>query len=302
MKRQISPEEFETKYYDIEGRKQLRVDEGCPLEEWTDANSDAKFGVHENGFPVFITPSELRTSDEYAEGDPFAVVEGLNRWPAFGERRLRVTLQLVEEALDCSSGVPHILDVGCGEASITAEIKKRFPEADVSGIDHSITAIEIAAVRYDDIDFSVANAYRLPFSPEFFDVIVCNNIWEHVPDPLRLLEGIKRILKTEGYLIISTPSRYRFRNMVRVCLGMPVVFMSEYHVTEYTVGQVLEQLRFGGMEPKVVDEPLRGASNGVLRFIAFKLIVPMIRAVLRLLGSHHSPEETVFYLAKKRFH
>ena len=100
-------------------------------------------------------------------------------------------------------------------------------------------------------------------------------------------------------MIISTPSRYRFRNMVRVCLGLPVVFMSKLHVTEYTIGQVLEQLRYAGMDAKVIDEPLRGPTGGILRFIAFKLVVPTIRMVLRLIGSHHSPEETVFYLARK---
>ncbi|MBK8401756.1 MAG: hypothetical protein IPL29_12075 [Propionivibrio sp.] len=76
--------------------------------------------------------------------------------------------------------------------------------------------------------------------------------------------------------------------------------MSKLHVTEYSVGQVLEQLRFAGMEAKIVDEPLQGPTGGVLRFVAFKLAVPIIRGILRLVGSHHSPEETVFYLARKR--
>ena len=129
--------------------------------------------------------------------------------------------------------------------------------------------------------------------------MLCNNLWEHVPDPLRLLESVKRILKPAGYVIISTPSRYRFRNMVRVSLGLPVVFMSKLHVTEYTVGQVLEQLRFSRMKAMVFDEPLQGPAGGVFRFIAFKLAVPMIRMMLRIVGSHHSPEETVFYLAQK---
>jgi len=62
---------------------------------------------------------------------------------------------------------------------------------------------------------------------------------------------------------------------------------------------VLEQLRFAGMDAKAIDEPLRGPAGGMLRFIAFKLAVPTIRMMLRLVGSHHSPEETVFYLARK---
>jgi len=293
------PTEFSKKYYDLKRHQPLTIEDGCPLDQWLAGQGDARFAIHPNGFPVFLKPAELNLSDEYRDGDPYSASEGLEKWPAFQNRRLQTTLRVLGDALSSISNNPSILDVACGEGVITAEIKKRFSNADVCGIDYSISAIEAAARQHGDIEFSVGDAYRLPYAPDSFDVAVLNNIWEHVPDPLRLLEGVKRVLKPGGYVIISTPSRYRFRNMVRVCLGLPVVFMSKLHVTEYTVGQVLEQLRFAGMDAKVFDEPLRGPAGGMLRFIAFKLAVPTIRMMLRIAGSHHSPEETVFYLARK---
>jgi len=67
--------------------------------------------------------------------------------------------------------------------------------------------------------------------------------------------------------------------------------MSEYHVTEYTVGQVIEQLRFGGFEViKVFSKPIR---DNYLQFILVKILSP----ILALIGSHHQLESTVFYLA-----
>lgn len=290
---------FSRKYYDLEKNRPLSIDDGCSLEQWLGGENDAHFAIHPDGFPVFLKPAELEVSDEYRDGDPYSASEGFEKWPAFQNRRLHMTLKTLGDALTPLNTRPCILDVACGEGVITAQIKNKFVDADLYGIDYSITAIEAASGRYGDIEFAVGDAYRLPYEPESFDVVLLNNIWEHVPDPLRLLEGIKRILKPGGHVIISTPSRYRFRNMVRVCLGLPVVFMSKLHVTEYTVGQVLEQLHFAGMDAKVIDEPLRGPAGGMLRFIAFKMAVPTIRAVLRLLGSHHSPEETVFYLARK---
>jgi len=292
------PAEFSKKYYDLEGHRPLSIDDGCPLDQWLGGQNDARFAFHPSGFPIFLKPTELDLSDEYRDGDPYSASEGFEKWPAFQNRRLHMTLKALDHALGATQNC-KILDIACGEGVITAEIKKRFSDADVCGIDYSISAIEAALRQPGDIEFAVGDAYHLPYSPESFDVAVLNNIWEHVPDPLRLLDGTKRVLKPGGYVIISTPSRYRFRNMVRVCLGLPVVFMSELHVTEYTVGQVLEQLRFAGMDTKVIDEPLRGPAGGVLRFIAFKMAVPTIRAMLRLIGSHHSPEETVFYLARK---
>lgn len=294
-----SPTEFAKKYHDMERRQPLTIEDGCPLDQWLSGSKDARFAVHPGGFPVFLKPAEIARSDEYRDGDPYSATEGLEKWPAFQQRRLQMTVKLLEEALERVADSPCLLDVACGEGVITREIKKRFGAADVYGIDYSLSAIERAARLSGEIEYAVGDAYRLPYTPEFFNVAILNNIWEHVPDPLRLLEGIKRVLKPGGYVIISTPSRYRFRNMVRVCFGLPVVFMSKLHVTEYTVGQVLEQLRFAGMEAKIVDEPLRGPAGGALRFIAFKLVVPVMRLILRLVGSHHSPEETVFYLARK---
>jgi len=88
-------------------------------------------------------------------------------------------------------------------------------------------------------------------------LFVCNNLWEHVADPLNLLSEISRITKARGKLCISTPSRYRLHNLVAALRGRPIEFMSEHHVTEYTVGQVKEQLAFGGYKLlKCYSEPI----------------------------------------------
>jgi ubiquinone/menaquinone biosynthesis C-methylase UbiE len=287
------------KYYDTETHERLTVRDACSLDEWLAGRRDARFAFHRSGFPVFLSPAEIASSDEYRDGDPYCAAEGLEQWPAFQERRVATTLRLVENVFALKADPHSLLDVACGEGVITAAIKRKFPAAAVFGIDYSLSAIERASRKFSDIEFAVGDAYRLPYAPESFDIAILNNVWEHVPDPLRLLDATKRVLRPSGYVIISTPSRYRFRNMVRVSLGMEVAFMSRMHVTEYTVGQVLEQLRFAHMEAKVIDEPLRGPAGGPLRFIAFKVVVPIIRAMLRLVGSHHSPEETVFFLARK---
>ena len=130
--------------------------------------------------------------------------------------------------------------------------------------------------------------------------MVCNNLWEHIPDPLVLLKRIRRILKKKGYFILSTPSRYRFSNLLNVLRGRPPVFMSTHHVTEYSIGQVIEQLRWGGFEVKeLYSKPIRNQSKGVKSIISFKVILPILRTYLKIINSHHSLESTVFFLAQK---
>lgn len=287
-------------YWDLEKGSPLSPNQGCLLSEWEIRDEETRFAVHPSGFPVFLTPIELEKSDEYSEGDPYTAEEGFEKWPAFQNRRLRMTFNILKAAGGEASEPMRILDVACGLGVITQEIASNLKHCELYGIDYSVSAIEAASRRCPDVELAVGNAYKLPYASEFFDVVLCNNIWEHVPDPLRLLDSIQRVLKPGGHVIISTPSRYRFRNMVRVMLGMPVVFMSKHHVTEYSVGQVIEQLTYADMEVKVFDEPLTGPAGSVMRFAAFKMVVPAVRFFLSLIGSHHSPEETVFYLARKK--
>jgi ubiquinone/menaquinone biosynthesis C-methylase UbiE len=180
---------------------------------------------------------------------------------------------------------------GSSQGHITAKIKQSHPGAEISALDYSVTAIQYAIEHFTEIDFAVGNAYDSPYQQSYFDVIVCNNLYEHVPDPIRLLTEIKRILKPNGFLIISTPSRYRLSNLIRVIIGKPVALMSKHHITEYSVGQVVEQLKF--LEFRAVNissEPIAATSLG------FKLAHFVLSSLIKMTGSHHQIESTVFYL------
>jgi hypothetical protein len=70
--------------------------------------------------------------------------------------------------------------------------------------------------------------------------------------------------------------------------------MSGHHVTEYTVGQVVEQLEYGGFQVRRILS--RSISVGSLKAEVVRRLFAMWIA---LVGSHHQLEATVFYLAKK---
>lgn len=205
-----------------------------------------------------------------------------------------LTINLLQQAVSTVQGLSRILDIGCGQGHITQAMYQTFNSSEFTGCDYSVSAIEYAYTHFPAIDFSVCDAYDLPYADEYFDVVVCNNLWEHVPDPLCLSSEIKRVLKLNGYLIISTPNRYRRGNLLRLILGKPVAFMSKYHVTEYSIGQVIEQLAYEGFQTKeVLSRPLSDSRlmSKVLRwgFTIWKNSV----------GSHALLESTIFYLSEK---
>lgn len=285
-------------YYDQ--KKGVAVDaakESCDYETWLNSAPGDHFCCrHPHGFYVFLSPGEMGASDEYRGGDPYGMARNIGG--AFQQRRIRSTLQLIKKfGTERSLGTARslrVLDVGCGQGHITDRIKREFPDYDVHGLDHALSAIDYAHAGFKDVDFIVADAYLPPFADAYFDVLVINNMWEHVPDPLRLLASVSRVLKAGGALIISTPSRYRSVNLFRVCRGKSVKFVSKTHVTEYTVGQIKEQLHYGGYEVDTVfSPPIRSRS------IAVRSLSALASLFIRLVRSHHILETTVFYLAVK---
>ncbi|OGD61357.1 hypothetical protein A3A71_00580 [Candidatus Berkelbacteria bacterium RIFCSPLOWO2_01_FULL_50_28] len=264
--------------------------DSCSLEEWKKGGyKKYSCSWHPNKFLVFLHPDELVGSDEYATEDPYAVSDHMTS--NFHRRRFNCTLDLLKGVQ--GKGL-KLLDIACGEGHITAEIKKHFPKMEVLGLDYSTSAIDYAHKKYKGVTFFVADAHQLPFKDESLDIAICNNIWEHVPDPLAMLKAISRVLKPGGLLIISTPSRYRFSNLARIARGKGVGFMSSYHVTEYSVGQVKEQLKYGGFQVKKITSTTIAERSPLSR-----LAKSFISLILKLTKSDHILESTAFYLAVK---
>ena len=245
---------------------------------------------HPSGFFVFIKREELEGRNEYRDGDPYSVLQNFNN--SFLRRRLICTLSLIED-LHRDDSV-RLLDLGCGEGHFTNEIKKKFSNFEIFGIDHSLSAIDYAHTNYSGITFITADAYQPPFPDVFFDIVVCNHVWEHLSDPMNMLKAIRKILKPGGVLIVATPSRYRISNLLRVLLGKQVSLMSKHNVTEYSVGQIHEQLIYGGFIINRSYSMSIKESGWILN-----LLKSLLMLWIRLTKSPHILEATAFYSASK---
>lgn len=281
------------KYFDNKNNRPVNLEtDGCPFTEWGELYEKKIYAQHPKGFKIFLPPQKIALYDEYADSDPYTFVQNMDS--EFHKRRISLTIELIREVISSIQGCPQILDLGCGQGHITKKIHEAIPSAQVTGLDYSISSIDYAHEHYSGIDFAVGDAYTCPYANEFYDIVVCNNLWEHVPDPLFLLSRIKRILKPGGHIIISTPSRYRIDNLLRILRGKQVRFMSEKHVTEYTVGQILEQFSYGGFQVrKILSRPISTGNSKI------EIIKQILTMMISLVGSHHQLESTVFYLATK---
>lgn len=99
-----------------------------------------------------------------------------------------------------------ILDLGCGNGNIIRLLQKER-EAEYYGVDLSAQMIEEARKRVKGrVEFKVGNAVELPYKDSMFDIIICNASFHHYTEPDRAVSEIKRVLRTEGTLILGDPT------------------------------------------------------------------------------------------------
>lgn len=100
------------------------------------------------------------------------------------------------------------LDLGCSIGYITEVLAKHFKKA--IGVDVDGNAISIAKknIKKSNISFYISHERKLDFLDETFDVIVFNQIYEHVKDPKVIFSEIKRILKKGGVCFFGARNKY----------------------------------------------------------------------------------------------
>jgi len=107
------------------------------------------------------------------------------------------------------------LDLGCGEGRHVHALYYGA-KMHVVGVDLSFDDVVKARQGFEhapDLDapderafsLSVGNALKLPFADGSFDLIVCSEVLEHIPDFEQALSEITRILKPGGQLAITVP-------------------------------------------------------------------------------------------------
>ncbi|MGD8777501.1 MAG: class I SAM-dependent methyltransferase [Ignavibacteria bacterium] len=102
-----------------------------------------------------------------------------------------------------------ILDVGCGFASVPIEIAKNFPNAKITGIDLSGPLLDIGRtlIKKEGLEKQMVllkgDAQNLQYENNTFDVVINSFLLHIVEDPIKMLNEIDRVAKSEGKILIT---------------------------------------------------------------------------------------------------
>ena len=191
----------------------------------------------ETAYKKVILNNSFLENDNYLEKDFYYVQQK--------PRYLNTLRQISQLSIPSPA---RILEIGGGQIGLLARelFQDECTVADVNDTyKHGILAHDLqfrcCDILHDDLE-----------ERDYYDLVVMCEVIEHMPiPPYIVLNKIKAWLKPGGLIFITTPNLYRFRNLVRLALGLSV-FDSFYipergdwlgHPFEYSLEHLKWQLR-----------------------------------------------------------
>ena len=174
-----------------------------------------------------------------------------------------------------------VIDLGCGNGEFTLKIKDKIGCNKIFGVDIYEPSVKKAKSRGIEVIKHDLNVFPYPFEDGSFDVVVSNQVIEHLFYPVKFLKEIYRILKLGGYAVISTENLASWDNIFSLIFGY-TPFSMEFDGSLYKVGNPLSPHNKEAIDPNLPPHVRILSFRGLVDlagFIGFRLE--------RIVGSGH---------------
>jgi SAM-dependent methyltransferase len=174
-----------------------------------------------------------------------------------------------------------LLDMACWDGEATALYGKELGITDLHGLDffdEQIAKAQANGVRVRKCDFETD---AFPYPDASFDIVVANQIFEHLKQIYHPLSEIHRVLKPDGILIFSVPNLAALHCRLQLLFGRQpsTIKLFEAHVRAFTPRALRPFLTFNGLFeaeaftgsgwypfPPAISEPLSKCLPGTAVF------------------------------------
>jgi len=166
-------------------------------------------------------------------------------------RSLEILLrkQVILSFISGLSGKLDILDVGCGWCVLSAYLARQGHR--VTGVDNDESALKSASqtiARYAaGVTLKQCDAQHLDLLAQCFDLVIWEEMLEHLDQPLLALREGWRVLRPQGRIILSVPNSESPRYKIFQLLGLGRLLISSHHKHNFnrkSIGTLVRQAGF----------------------------------------------------------
>jgi len=159
-------------------------------------------------------------------------------------------IERLEEIVACGNIVKGatVLDVGSGTGILVPLIQKRKPQL-IYACDLSEAMLEQLSKNYPHVETILADVRDLSLPEGSIDVVFINACYPNIVDKIGAFTNISRMIKPEGYIVISHPLGKGFIDSLKESIPFPL----DDFPTEQEADALLKP--FGFKIERFIDEP-----------------------------------------------
>lgn len=148
----------------------------------------------------------------------------------------------------------RVIDLGCGDGRFLEKLRRIDSSIDLYGVDISEKMIAAGKERkIPGCTLEVGDAENLPYGDQIMDRIYCLNSFHHYPNPQRVAEELRRVLKPGGVLIVGEV--YVFPGLREIInLLLPYGWTGDYRMySKKSLNKIFRKNNFINLNFKVID-------------------------------------------------
>jgi SAM-dependent methyltransferase len=140
----------------------------------------------------------------------------------------------------------RVLEVGCWDGVAISQYQKLLPLENIYGIDCFPETVSLCQSRGINARYCDIEKDPLPFEDGAFEVVIANQVFEHLKNIFGAISEIYRVLKPDGHLIIGVPNLASLHNRMLIALGRQPTCMQMFddHVRGFTPQAFINFLTF----------------------------------------------------------
>ena len=114
----------------------------------------------------------------------------------------------------------NLLDVGCGDGTRTLRLAEYYSidKKNLYGLDYDQNLINFCNLEFDSSRVNL-EVDPIPFNEGMFDLVICNQVLEHLKNYQRVINHMIRVTKMGGYIVIGIPNLAHLINRIYLIFG-----------------------------------------------------------------------------------